>query len=303
MNFFTSLLQKVKKPKGILIFLVFALTVVFSGVSIALAVINSPSTIIQILSYVCYGIAGVSLGYSVYIVVIYAPNIKQNTVTAIKKTNFGKRLLEQYDFRTVVLASVTFFINVAFVVMHGVLAITTKAYFWYFSLASYYALLVALRFGLVTYHKKKGKLSEKENIGLALKKYKTCGAILTVIPLCLLIPIFQIVFLNKAFVYQGWTVFAFSAYAFFKIITAIINLIKAGKKTDDLTLYAIRDIGLADALVSIFSLQTALLFTFSEQGTNFAIFNALTGAVVCALTIAIGVVMLIKSKKYEQTKE
>ena len=59
---------------------------------------------------------------------------------------------------------------------------------------------------------------------------------------------------------------------------------------------AIKYIGLADASFSILSLQTALLYQFSE-GDDYMYFNAITGAVVCALTLALGVFMLIQSRR------
>ena len=99
---------------------------------------------------------------------------------------------------------------------------------------------------------------------------------------------------NISFTYPGWTVFAFAAYAFFKITMAIISLIKTRK--ENYTIKAIKYIGLADASFSILSLQTALLYQFSE-GDDYMYFNAITGAVVCALTLALGVFMLIQSRR------
>ena len=109
---------------------------------------------------------------------------------------------------------------------------------------------------------------------------------------------------GSAFVRWGWTVFAFAAYAFYKITMAIYNVIKT-RKMDDMTLRALRCIGLADAMVSILALQTTLLYAFSTGNNGVA--NALTGGVVCAFTVVIGAYMLIcanrKKEKLQKEKE
>ena len=62
-----------------------------------------------------------------------------------------------------------------------------------------------------------------------------------------------------------------------------------------MTVRASKNINLADAMVSILALQTAM---FHEFGTgmgdfNIGTMNAITGAVVCALTAAIGIFMIV----------
>ena len=291
-----KILQKLKLPTGWLLALTYTLTVLFCGMAIALAIINPGDVVLKIVSYVSYAGAAITLSYAVYSIVIYAPYVKGNVISFIKKFKLGEKLLQEYNFRTVVFASLSLLVNIAYVVFHVVLALTTDTFFWYISLALYYGLLVLLRGTLVLYHKK-GTDNKIEEI----KKYRNCGVLLTLIPLCLLVPILQILFLNKAFVHEGLSIFAFAAYAFYKIIMAVYNLFRSKKETK-LTVEGIRSIGLADALVSIFSLQTALLYAFSE-GTDYSVFNVATGLAVFVLTIALGVMMLIKAKKQlEETK-
>lgn len=95
---------------------------------------------------------------------------------------------------------------------------------------------------------------------------------------------------------MGWTVFAYAAYAFYKITMSIISFVKAHKQTD-LTVRAIRNINLVDALVSILALQTALLTTFSTGEVNISTANTLTGIAVSFLSIAIGIYMIVSARK------
>ncbi|MBR2377577.1 MAG: hypothetical protein IKA85_07430 [Clostridia bacterium] len=291
-----NLLKKLKKPTGWLLFITYFLTVTFCGVAIALAVVNSSDPIIQILSYVSYAGAMVTLSYSVYSIVIYAPKMKKNTVNFIKKFKLGEKLLNEYGFRTMLFAFVSLIINVAFVVYHVVLAFITDTFYWYISLAIYYGLLVILRGGIVLYHRKRTDKDLTE-----IRKFRNAGIILMLIPICLLVPILQILFLDRAFVHPGLTIFVFATYSFYKIIMATYNLFRSGKEPA-LTVQAIRYIGLADALVSIFSLQTALLYAFSD-GTDFAYFNAITGFAVFVLTVTLGIFMIKKAnKKFKERK-
>lgn len=105
--------------------------------------------------------------------------------------------------------------------------------------------------------------------------------------------IMQMVIAYDSFVHTGITIYVYAIYAFYKIILATINFVKT-LKTHEMTVRASKNINLADAMVSIFALQTAILKEFSgvaDIGTKTA--NAVTGAIVCALTAAIGIFMII----------
>lgn len=292
-----NVLRTLKEPKGWILALVYTVTVIICAGSIVLAVLELDKPVLQIFSYICYALAAISLGYSVYTIVLYAPRMKRRITVFIKKFEFGRKMLEHYGFRTVIFAGGALFINVAYVALNVLLAFVFRS-IWYGALAGYYGLLTALRSGIVLYHRKKSKTEELDDIlarRTEIGKYKTCGIILTIIPICLSFAILQMVTEGRAFVHWGWTSIAFAAFAFYKITMAILNVVRAGKQAD-FTVQALRNVGLADALVSILALQTSLLYEFSD-GSGSAFANALTGAVVCALTLAIGIIMIVKGVK------
>ncbi|MBE5751886.1 MAG: hypothetical protein E7357_05685 [Clostridiales bacterium] len=292
-----AFLQKLKTPTGKFLALWYALTILCVGGALALVVI-APSGVWAIVSYVLYALAAVTFGYTVYTLVLFAPRVKRGVMRYIKRTRFGRRLLEHYGFRTVVFAAVSFVFNVLYALFNGLVAIASRS-IWYGALATYYIVLTFMRGGIISYH---GKSATERSPKVELRKYRSCGILLTTLPLCLSFAILQMVVDGSAFVRWGWTVFAFAAYAFYKITMAIYNVFKA-RKMDDMTLRALRSIGLADAMVSILALQTTLLYAFSTGNNGAA--NALTGGVVCALTVVIGVYMLIcaRKKKEELQKE
>ena len=60
---------------------------------------------------------------------------------------------------------------------------------------------------------------------------------------------------------------------------------------------AIRNVNLADATVSILALQTALLTTFNDGSVNISVMNTVTGIIVSAFSIALGIYMIVSATK------
>ena len=61
------------------------------------------------------------------------------------------------------------------------------------------------------------------------------------------------------------------------------------------------NINLADALVSILALQTALLDQFATPDTPTIVFNSLTGGGICIYAFVAGVYMIVKATKKLKT--
>jgi hypothetical protein len=89
-----------------------------------------------------------------------------------------------------------------------------------------------------------------------------------------------------------------AAYTFYKVIIAIINLVKA-RKSQDITLYTIRNINIAEALVSLLNLQMTMYQSFNtEEENNILIMNIITSCVVGLLISFFGIRMIIVSVKH-----
>ena len=92
--------------------------------------------------------------------------------------------------------------------------------------------------------------------------------------------------------YSEVVVISIARYTFYKIIMAVANMVKV-RKTRSPVLIAIRNIGTADALVSMLTLQATMLASFQGKGGLDANrMNAITGMVVCVLILALGVSMI-----------
>ena len=253
---------------------------------------------LSIFAYVLYALAALSLTYSVYLIVLVAPKIKRDISKIIYRFEFTKTLVNNYGYRTIAFSLLSFVMSVAFGVFNAYMGIKFRS-IWYGALATYYIFLVLLRGGVLLYHKNKAEKTGNNKRALAISQarvYRNCGIILLVLNVALSSAITQMIFDDRFFIYLGWTIYAFAAYAFYKIIMSIINIVKANKH-DDLTVQAIRNVNLADATVSILALQTALLHTFVSGETDISLFNTITGIAVTLVTISISIIMLIKANK------
>ena len=310
---FRVIFQKLKRPAGWFLASIYILSAAFIAAALYTLFWDFKGLAFEILSYVFYGLAAIGLAYSVYTIVIYAPGVKRRLIGWMRKSPLVNRLLENYGFRTVAFAGVSTVINIAYVAFNGVLSVLYLS-LWYGALAGYYVLLTAMRGGILLYYRKQSAREKKRAAGellegdldeksLQLKKYFGCGVTLIVLPFFLSFAILEMVVNGNAFVHIGWTIYAVAAYAFYKITMAIINVVKA-RRGDDMTIRALRAVALADATVSILALQTTLLYAFSNGGAFVGFANALTGGVVCALTVALGVYMLVVAgKKKREEKE
>ena len=290
--------------KGWHLVILYPLTIIFIVASFVMLGLNPEGSLYDVISYVVFALAGVSLGLSIYTLVILAPKISKWTTTKLRKNAFIDRLFEHYDFRTIVFNTINFVINVGYVVFNAVIGITSKSV-WYGSLAAYYLILTVMRGVIVTYHGKNALLKVKkpkeyENMSdkqVELRLYRLNGVMLILLPIALSFVILDMVQNGSAFVRWGWTVFGFAAVAFYKVIASIVQIVRSRKKSDDYTIHGLRNVGFAAALVTILSLQTSLLHSFGEEGSLTPYFNAVTGALVCAITATMGIIMIIKSSK------
>lgn len=244
------------------------------------------------LAYAAYGLfalAAVSLGYAIYTLVYAVPQCKQRVRAWADGHAFTRALLGDFGFRTVALAVGSFVLSIAYGAYNGYLSFAGGFVLWNAALCGYYVLLAFVRGGVLFTGRKR-----QTDCPLArAKAYRRCGVSLFVLSVALGAAIVQMVLSQKAFTYPGWTIYAAAAYAFYKIIMAIVNIVRA-RRQDDMTVQAIRTVNLADAAVSILALQTAMLHTFYTAGVSVALFNAVTGSVVGALTVALGVYMTVR---------
>lgn len=163
---------------------------------------------------------------------------------------------------------------------------------WFGSLAVYYFLLAVMRFSLLHH------VRSRRDDGISQwKRYRFCGIVLLFMNQALAAIVVIVVKQNKGFEYAGSLIYAMALYAFYAVITSVINVVKF-RKYGSPVLSAAKVINLTAALVSMLSLETAMLAQFGEDDVMFRqIMTSATGAGVCVIVLGMAVFMIAKSTK------
>ena len=242
-------------------------------------------------SAVLYGLTALSLSYAIYAVVRWVPRIRLAAKTRLSRNKYTGTFAS-YTVRTVVYSSLSTLLNFAYVVVNGVTAIAYRSV-WYSALAAYYFALMVIRLGVILASgrglKKYGRDSEaferrKLNIYLA-------GGIALLLLEASLSGVITLMIAMPKDTQTGLVLaIANAAYTFTRVILAIVNKVKSGRKKEPVT-QALRNLNLTDALVSLFSLQITL--SAAAGGDLPLQMNALVGFAVCFFTACLGIYMIV----------
>jgi hypothetical protein len=246
-----------------------------------------------ILSIILFSLSGITFFYSTYTIVYFFPKIKKGTTAFLKKSSFLKKVLENYGYRSLLIAIFSLSLTCLYGIFNGVIFILHLS-IWSGALALYYIILSAMRGVVLYYHKKRKStgITDKER---ELTIFKNSGILLIVLTVALSSAIVQMVIFDAGFEKQGLMIFTYAAYSFTKLGIGIYNIIKT-RKFEDRTITAIKCVSFADSLMSLLALQTALLHAFAgENSASWA--NGALGSVVVLLIIGLGVYMIITAKK------
>lgn len=185
-------------------------------------------------------------------------------------------------------------LNTAYALMQFGLGIYNRSV-WFYALSAYYFLLAVMRFFLL---KEARKNKEKADLYREYLSYRFCGVILIFINIALSVIVIYIIKQNRGFSYHYIITIAMAAYTFFIFTTAVVNLIRY-RKYNSPVISASKAINLAAALVSMLSLETAMLTAFekSNEPAFRKIMTSCTGAAVCAAILLMSVYMIVNSTK------
>ncbi|MDE7399221.1 MAG: hypothetical protein K2N06_06800 [Oscillospiraceae bacterium] len=268
------------------------------GLVIAVAAFHIDIPAVQYISYI-------ASAYALTITITAIPRLrvfwrkakndiqKHPVVEKVRGTKLGGKILDDVRFRTELSLYWGLLINFLYIGMKLFSGIYYRS-LWFVALAGYYILLAVMRFILLHRGKNKRKISKESEI----KRYRMCGITLLIMNQALAGIVIFMVYQNKGFDYPGLLIYAMAAYSFYSIIIAVINLVKFRKHGSPL-LSAAKVINLVAAMVSILSLETAMLAQFG--GDDDPLFRkAMTGATggaVYTIVIGMAVFMIWKSTK------
>lgn len=206
----------------------------------------------------------------------------------------ASRLLSDKAYRTRATLMMGLAINLAYVAIKLTMGVIAQS-LWFLFIGVYYLMLVAMRLSLLRHI---AAQDETPSRAQELRLARRCGILLLVMNQALIFIVALVVHQNRGYEYPGLMIYAMAAYSFYAIIAAAINLTKQVKKSDPI-LSVIRVIGLTTAMVSIFSLETAMLTQFGKADEPFfrQIMTGCTGAVICLCVLLMAIVMIVRATK------
>ena len=293
MKKFRRMILFLKKPPFPFLCIVWGITFALIAGIVALIVLNYMEWPV----YIAYGVSAVFSVYTVYSLPRFIPKIKEMMLERAKSHPFANSLLTSYGFRTVAFSVLSFALNIGFAVFNAVLGVITLSY-WYAIFACYYIFLSVLR-GVIlvgSYQAKKRAAGDETVYSVyKLKLYRMCGIFLLILELALAAAVSLMILSTRPTEYSEIMAITSAAYTFYKIIFAIVNVFKARRMQDPM-LQCFRNINLTDAAVSLLTLQVTLVAVFSDERTEMMnILNAVTGFIVCTLTVVMGILMIVRS--------
>ncbi len=207
-----------------------------------------------------------------------------------RSTVVGEKYLTDVRFRAGVSLYQGFFINLLYIVIKlvsGILYCST----WFIALAVYYILLAVMRFLLVRHLNVQDEVSE-------LRRYRLCGVMLLFMNQALAGIVIFMVHRNQGFDYPGLLIYAMAAYAFYAVILAIVNVVKTRRHNSPI-LSAAKAINLVAAMVSILSLETAMLAQFGGNDDPMfrKVMTGATGGGVCTIVIFMAIYMIWRTNE------
>lgn len=269
------------------------------GFVLAVAIFEIAIPILQYLSYICSAYALIITITGFPYVIAFSKSVKRyiNEHSLMKKlqsTAIGERFFNDVRFRTEISLYQGLFINLLYIAMKLFSGIYYRSV-WFISLAVYYILLAVMRLLLLRRGKRK---TDKTPMEIEIHRYRLCGMMLLIMNQALAGIVIFMVHQNKGFDYPGLLIYAMACYSFYSIITAVIKLVKFRKHGSPI-LSAAKAINLVAAMVSILSLETAMVAQFGGDDDPFfrKAMTAATGGGVCTIVIGMAIFMIWKSAK------
>ena len=193
---------------------------------------------------------------------------------------------------------VSLYLSLGLNMLYAVMKLLMGVYFrsvWFVTLGVYYALLTALRFMLLGHVRRNvpGRAMASE-----LKHFRLCGAVLIPMTIALTGVVILVIDRNEGFQYAGYLIYVAAMYAFYKVISAVVNLVKY-RRYQSPVMSATKGVSLAAALVSVFALETAMLSQFGQERDPLfrRIMTTATGAGICAFILSMAAVMIIHATR------
>lgn len=167
---------------------------------------------------------------------------------------------------------------------------------WFITVGAYYTVLAATRFSVLQIKRK-----ANGNYGTELFAKRITGVLLVVLSFCIVGVTILSALKERGTAFHEIVMITIATYTFTKITIAIVGTVKT-KQSASPVLKTLRNISLADACVSIYTMQRSMLVTFpGMKAAEIQLFNILTGTTVWIIILFLGM-NLIGGKRIDMAK-
>ena len=231
--------------------------------------------------------------YSLIIFIIWFIKACEFSSNFVKKNS---ELYHWYDKNKKIITKMMLRISFLINLIYGIFKLTTGIYYksaWFITFAVYYLLLCLMKINLI-FSFTKGTL--ERNILKEHKKLEHTGIVLLLLDIVLSGMIILIIHKNEAFFYPGTLIYGIALYDFYLIISAIVNVFKYhNHKSAVLT--ASKCINLTVAMISMISLEVAMIYQFGDNDIEFKnTMIGITGFIVAVINSIMAIYLIVKSK-------
>lgn len=230
--------------------------------------------------------------YALTVVSLRVPDIIDFVQHFQKENKYIVRYMSDVRLRINLSLQMAFVFNVIYALFQLCLGLWHQSV-WFYSMAVYYLLLAGMRLMLVKYTRIHTPGEQQE---IEWKKYRLCGAFLLLITFALAIFIIYFVWKIRVFRHHEITTIAMAAYTFASLAMAIWNTIRY-RSYGSPAYSAAKAIALVSAIVSVLTLENAMLTAFGQDGGELfrQIMLGATGtAVICAVQ-GIAIYMIVNA--------
>lgn len=233
--------------------------------------------------------------YTLVIVCLRIPQIVKNVKELIYRNKYTNTYVTDKDLRMRISMYRGLLVNCGFATFKIIMGFITNSA-WLFAMAGYNVILSIMR-SIVIFRSQAKGLTEEQERKRGLQSYYVCGWLLMILNVAVSVIIFMVIVQKQTIEYHMIVTIGLAAFTFYCFVMAIINLVKYRERKNPVYA-AIKRIDMVKAIVSIFTLQVAMLTTFNGQGESIdmGIMNTLTGLAVMISILTIGVKMIAGAK-------
>lgn len=222
------------------------------------------------------------------------PGCYRRVKARLYRNPYAKRYFTDAAFRTHISLYMSLGINLLYIAVHLFSEIRYRTG-WFAALAAYYTIMGTMKFLLARYIRRVGVGGDR--LG-ELRRSRACAWILITVNLALSGTVLMMVRYGRGFSYGGMMIYVVALYTFWVTVSAVVALFRY-RKYNSPVMSMTKTIGLAAAMVSMLSLETAMFAQFGgdsspemQRGMIIA-----TGACIAAAVVAMAAYRIVRATK------